>query len=619
MASAAKRAMAHLRQRRGTVTAAVSCAVGSALTWALILAVLLPLSDVVLSHSGAHPSGDGGIGPLVASYRHHWSAGMLRWAYETFTWLGSDLGALTGLLILMTVLVGVHGALRYAHECLGASAAAGVAAGLRRAVLRHCYQLGTSVFRRAGPAQIVERFTADIEATETGLRTILVEKVRYVAWACASVVVALAIDPLLALLYVVLSALVWYLVRLVESHLDRRTQEAREDGAQQLADLQDTLLGMRLVKSFGMERFQQERFNGRVRRFEQDTCRAARAQALGGPLALLVAAVPLALFAGLAGYNVLQHRLGASAGVALCAALFGLSVCAWRLALLRPVFSHMNTRAESLFKFLGTEPEVAQVAGAKFLPPMKQHIEFDKVRLDSESGQPLLQDVSLSIEPGWKVAVVGMNPAEKRALVNLIPRLIDPTKGEVRIDGEDIRWVTLESLRAQVAVVPRDIVLFNDSVRNNIACGDTSYSLARIAEAAKVAHAHNFVQDLPMGYETVVGMHGERLTPGQQQRIGLARAIARNPAIVIVEEPTEPLDDESQGLIDDCLNRFLPGRTLICIAHRIATIRQATKILCLYEGRVSGFGTHRELTASSELYRHLQYIEFNVFAKSSAT
>jgi ATP-binding cassette subfamily B protein len=212
------------------------------------------------------------------------------------------------------------------------------------------------------------------------------------------------------------------------------------------------------------------------------------------------------------------------------------------------------------------------------------------------------------------VALVGPEDMQKHALVYLIPRFLDPAGGEIRIDRKNLRWVTFDSLRAGLAIVLQHNLVFNDTVANNIGCGDASYQLPRIIEAAKIAHCHKFIQELPQGYETPIGEMGHPITLGDKFRIALARAILRDPSLLISEEPHLPLDDDSKSLLDDTYTRILPGRTAIFLPHRLSTIRSCDKIFLIYEGRIEASGDHRELLASSELYRHLQYLEFNEFA-----
>jgi ATP-binding cassette subfamily B protein len=212
------------------------------------------------------------------------------------------------------------------------------------------------------------------------------------------------------------------------------------------------------------------------------------------------------------------------------------------------------------------------------------------------------------------VAIVGPEDREKHSLVYLIPRFLDPNTGEIRIDGRNLRWVTLDSLRAQIAIVLQHNLVFNDTVANNIGCGDSSFTLPRIVEAAKVAHAHQFISKLPQGYDTHIGEMGHHLRIGQQFRIALARAILRDPALMIIEEPHTPLDDDTKALIDDTFSRVLAGRTTIFLPHRLSTIRGCDRVFLLVNGRIEAVGEHKELLAQNDLYRHLQYLEFNEFA-----
>jgi ATP-binding cassette subfamily B protein len=311
---------------------------------------------------------------------------------------------------------------------------------------------------------------------------------------------------------------------------------------------------------------------------------------------------------------LLNGQLEVSAALALVTAL---ACMYW------PVIHWMENRrylrrakrsALVLFNFLDRNGGVGQDIEAEFLPPMSQQVEFDSVILeDPSSRRRLLNDVSFGFGAGQQVAIVGPDELEKHALVYLIARFLDPHKGEIRMDRRNLRWVTIDSLRAQIGMVLQNNLVFTDTVANNIGCGDRTYPLPRIIEAAKVAHAHQFIQKLPKGYETIIGDLGYSLSVGEQFRIALARAILREPAFFIIEEPTIPLDHDTKALIDDTLARILPGHTVLFLAHRLSTLRNCDQIFVLYNGRIVAAGQHRELLAKNELYRHLQYLEFNEF------
>ncbi len=320
-----------------------------------------------------------------------------------------------------------------------------------------------------------------------------------------------------------------------------------------------------------------------------------------------------------AGYVVVQGHLGVVSVAVLAAALVCLywPVCAFSRHGAR--CGAAGKRREALFAFLDRQGGVGQAIEAEFLPPLAKALEFDKVTLQEPAGERrLLRGISLTIQAGQRIALVGPDELEKQALVALIPRFLDPSSGEVRIDGKNLRWVTLDSLRTQIGLVLQNDLVFNDTVANNIGCGDPAYNLQRIIEAAKTAHAHQFIQKLPQGYETIIGSTGHELTTGEMFRIALARALLREPALYIIEEPSVALDDDTKSLVDDTMQRVLPGRTALFLPHRLSTIRACDHVVLLHQGRIVAAGEHRELLASCELYKHLQYIQFNEFAAKLA-
>jgi len=282
---------------------------------------------------------------------------------------------------------------------------------------------------------------------------------------------------------------------------------------------------------------------------------------------------------------------------------------------LRRALRLANRSAGAVFDFLERKSELQQAGGAQFLAPLRDRITFENVTLDSPTTErTLLDGISLEIPARARIAIMGRDEESKHALVCLIPRLIDPKVGRVRIDGRDLRSVTLESIRAQVATVLQSELVFSDSVAANIGLSDPGVTLPRIIEAAKIAHAHHFIQDLPHGYDTVIGPVGHYLTPDEQYRVALARAYLHDPSVVIIEEPSTPLDEDIKHLVDDTVARLAQGRTLVILPHRLSTIRSCQQIIVLHNGRVETIGNPRQLESDSKLFRHLQYVEFNQFA-----
>lgn len=486
---------------------------------------------------------------------------------------------------------------------------------LRRAVYHHTYRLGTLAFRALGPSEAVGIFTRQLEAVHDGLYTVLTviwrEPVKFVLL----LAFALALNAWLSIAFLIFALLVWLIGGQVAAYYRSHERTGTRLAAEQLAMLQESLMMMRLVKGYLMELFNQARVERQLAGYAEAQMRRYRGEAIYRPLLIFLGTLAATVLLFVAGQAVLGGRLGVPRAITLATALVSLY---WPLVHViedRRVLRRSRAAATVVFKFLDRPGEVGQVVGAEFLAPMSRRLEFDAVSLkEPGTGRTLLQDVSLTVTAGQRVAVVGPAEMEKHALIYLIPRLLDPDVGEIRIDNHNVRWVTFDSLRAQVALVLQHNLIFNDTVANNIGCGDPSYDLPKVIEAAKVAHAHHFIQKLPRGYETLIGEMGATLNIGECFRIALARAFLRDPALVVIEEPAFTLDDDTKALLDDTFARFLTGRTVIFLPHRISTIRSCDRIYLLHRGRVEAAGDHRDLLTQSELYRHLQYLEFNVFA-----
>jgi ATP-binding cassette subfamily B protein len=576
----------------------------------------------------ADPYGPGyGILSLVIRGRHTYWGPAVAWLAHwcPWTWTSGEQGAnasraglnpyLTGLLLVAVSLALLRALAMFIMNYSAALAAIEASTRLRRAVYHHTYRLGTLAFRALGPGEAVGIFTRQLIAVHDGLYTWLTVVCREPFKFGLVLAFALALNLWLALAFLCFALLVWLIGGQVAAYFRRQERAATRAAAEQLALLQESLMLMRLVKCYLMELFNQSRVERQLVKYAAAQMGHYRGEAIYRPVLIFLgtlAAVVLLYFSGLI---VLHDGLGVARGITLATALVSLYSPLVNWLEHRKVIRRARKAADIVFKFLDRPGEVGQVVGAEFLPPMTKQMVFDNVSLfEPGTGRKLLEEVTLQIQAGQKVALVGPDDMEKHAFVYLIPRFLDPNAGEIRVDKHNLRWVTFDSLRAQIAIVLQHNLVFNDTVANNIGCGDTSYDLPKIIEAAKTAHAHHFIQKLPKGYETPIGELGQALNIGEQFRIALARAILRDPAILIVEEPETVLDDDTKSLVDDTFSRVLPGRTVIFLPHRASTIRSCDRVFLLHKGRVEAAGEHRELLAQSELYRHLQYIEFNVFA-----
>ncbi len=519
---------------------------------------------------------------------------------------------LIGLLLTGIVLAMLGAALMLLMREMAAQATIEAATRLRRAVYHHTFRLGTLAFRALGPTEAVSIFARHIEAVHDALFTYLTVSYRAPIKFFLLIAFALFVQFWLALASIMLAILVWLIGGQMAAYFRRRGRQATHLASEYLTIMRESLMLMRLVKCYLLEQFNQNRVERQLSRYSRVQMIRLRGEALYQPLLLLLGVLCALLLLFVAGMLVLSGQLTVASLVALSTALVSLYQPVQRWLEARRIIRRGRDSAENVFKFLERRGEVGQVVGAEFLPPLHKQIEFDNVSLrEPGSGRMLLQDVSLTIPAGKRIGLIGPDDLEKHALVYLIPRLLDPTSGEIRIDQHNLRWVTLDSLRAQISIVLMHNLVFHDTVANNIGCGDNAFTLGQIIDAAKLAHAHHFIQKLPKGYETPIGELGHSLSISEQFRIALARAVLRDPALLIVEEPQDALDEETKALLDDTWTRVLPGRTVIFLPHRVSTIRSCDILYVLHKARIVASGVHKELLGQNPLYRHLHYLEFN--------
>ncbi|QDV36492.1 ABC transporter ATP-binding protein [Tautonia plasticadhaerens] len=512
-----------------------------------------------------------------------------------------------GLLLAITTLDALR---RWAAARLSAR----LGAALRRQIHRQMYRFGQSSLPTEGIGPIVDLFTRQVDDLRDGFRAGLDGLWRLPVLFIGLLVLALALSWQMALFLGVLGLL----VALLASSLLRRSSSsataAERDSAMKMSLLHEDLGQIRTVRVFAIEGADNRRFDDHLEEYREADASRLPFDTRPGPGVALLLGIAGALAFGMVGYLALAGALEPSTALtlALTLGLLPLPLSGW--ARMRRVRRRAARAAFDVARFLDRRPELLQVPAAKFLSPVRNRIVLENVSVEGPTGRRLLEGVSLELPAGSRTALMGRDEDSKQALVCLLPRLLDPRTGRVRMDGLDLREVTLDSLRAQVSTVFQSDLIFSDTVRFNIGLGDPSYDLPRMIEAAKNAHAHHIIQDLPEGYDTYVGPLGHYLRVDEQYRIALARAWLHDPSILIIEEPTVPLDETIKPLIDDAVARLSQGRTVLFLAHRLSTIRACDRVIVLHNGRIEASGTARDLQAESKLYRHLQYLEFNQFA-----
>ena len=395
--------------------------------------------------------------------------------------------------------------------------------------------------------------------------------------------------------------------------LGRRIRRSVEDSQTRLGELsqilQETVSGNRIVKAFGMEEFEIGKFRGAARRLLRETMRWVRAQVVTSPLMDLLQPVVIAFLLLYARDKIRLHQITLGLFFAFVYALFKSYEPVKRMGSIYQQFQQAEGATKQVFALLGLPEEEQDAPGASTLPPFASEIEFDSVSFSYDSTL-VLRGIDFTARKGEVIAIVGTSGAGKTTLVNLLPRFYEVSGGTIRVDGVDVRDVTLRSLRAQISMVTQENILFHDTVRNNICYGLANVGPASVVEAARAALAHDFILELPQGYDTLIGERGQRLSGGQRQRIAIARAILKNSPILILDEATSELDSESEMLVQKALGNLMVGRTVFVIAHRLATIRRADRILVLEDGLICESGRHADLLARGGLYARLHELQF---------
>jgi ABC-type multidrug transport system fused ATPase/permease subunit len=534
------------------------------------------------------------------------------------TW-GPGPGTLSVLLLLGLGCVVLLALLARWRRWASAVAASDVATALRRQIHRQMYRLGQSALPTEGIGPVVNLWTREVNDVRDGVLADLDGTPRIHVLAVGLLLLALlvsplVVSPLLSVALVSVGLLVWITAKLLKRSAHLRAESDMRDASVQLCLLHEDLGLLRTVRVYGAGDYDRQRFDEHLERYERADTRRLVSGARLNPVVGLLYGAGLAVALGLLGYDVvIDEQLSIGTMLILLVALAGLAFPITQWLAMNKAVRQANRSARGIFEFLERRPELHQELGAPFLNPLKEQIAFQNVSLESRSGRKLLEGLSVEIPAGSRTAIMGLDDDAKLALVCLIPRLIDPRTGRVLIDGHDLREMTLDSVRAQVATVFQADLVFTDTVLVNIGLGDPSHTLPRVIEAAKVAHAHHFIQDLPHGYDTTIGPLGHYLKPEEQFRIALARAYLHDPSILIVEEPATRVDEDTRHFLDDSLARMSIGRTLLIIPHRLSSVRASDYVIVLHNGRVEDFGSPHQLQSESKLYRHLLYTEFNEF------
>jgi len=517
------------------------------------------------------------------------------------------------IVIFVLICTFFKGVAEYLHEVMLEYVGQGVCKDLRNHLYSHIHTLSMEYFDKKRTGELVSRINYDVslilEAVSGRFAKSLMDCIQLPAYA----VIALCIDWKLAIITMIGLPFLVAPIGIVGRKVRRLTKRAQEKVADISSILFETISGIQVVKAFCMEGYEGHRFKQENRVLFRVMVSAVKKAAVLSPLTEWIGMVVVSFLLYYGARLVIKEEITISWFCVFLGMMAAMIKPLKNIGKLNVGFQKAMSAADRIFYLLDTKSSMLERKDAIELPRIRSGVVFDGVTFEYTEGvAEVLRDINLNVRVGEIIAIVGPSGSGKTSLVSLIPRFYDPTEGRILIDGIDIRDVTLSSLRGQLGIVTQETILFNDSVRNNIAYGHVDAPFEKIVEAAKMANAHDFITPLAQGYDSIIGEKGEMLSGGERQRLAIARAILKNPAILILDEATSALDTESERLVQDAIDKLMRGRTVFVIAHRLSTITHADRIIVLEGGMIVQIGRHEELVSQEGIYKKLYEMQFDV-------
>lgn len=511
-----------------------------------------------------------------------------------------------GILVVMFT----RGVFYYGQSYLVSYVGQRVIIDVRSVLFRKFQRMPLSYYDKQQTGTVMSYITNDVAVMQSAIVDNLIELVTEGSILIGSLAMMIYLDWKLSLLTLMTIPLVGFAMKIFGRKLKRSSTVIQERVAEITSLLQESISAIRVVKSFVRESYEIKRFEEQNWRNFQAAMKNVKLSSLLTPTVEFLAAIAVTFIVWFGGYEVVNEVITAGELVAFLTYAVNLANPVKRLSRVYAAIQKAMAAADRVFAVMDLNEKITDVPGAKPLPPIKGKVEFKDITFSYKEGQPALQHISLKAEPGQMIALVGPSGSGKSTIANLIPRFYDVDSGVITIDDHDIRQVTADSLREQIGLVPQETMLFSTSVMENIRYGRLEATDEEVIEAAKAANAEEFIKELPEGYDTKLGERGLNLSGGQRQRLAIARAILKNPRVLILDEATSALDTESEKIVQDALDNLMVGRTSFVIAHRLSTIFNADQIFVVENGHLREHGTHEELLVAGGLYSNLYNIQF---------
>jgi len=520
-------------------------------------------------------------------------------------------------LVGSTVLKGIFD---YCGTYLVNYAGYGMITDLRNDLYTATLKRSVAFFQQYATGTLLSTIVNDVEKVQYAMSSVLAEFLQQFFTFIFTALVVIGLGGRLTWVLIIFVPFVVVAARRIGQRVRTTTRKGQDKLAEIHNLLHETITGVRIVKAFCMEAWEARRFREASRRLFKANLRSAAAFAVSSPLMDVFGAVAIALLIYMGREYIKHGFFTEGVFMAFIVAVFKLYEPVRKFGQFNNSFQQALGASEQIFNFLDEHDEVREAPGALRLAPFSRGIYFENVSFSYSpvaDERPVLRDINLEVVPGEVVAIVGSSGSGKTTLVHLLPRFFDVSGGRLLIDGHDVRDVTVSSLRSQIAIVTQDTILFNDTMRNNIAYGQPHVPQQRVEAAARAALAHEFIMALPDGYDSMIGERGLRLSGGERQRLSIARAILKDAPILILDEATSALDTESESLVQSALQNLMAGRTVFVIAHRLSTVRRADRILVLENGTIADEGPHESLMAHTGTYRRLYDMQFIEVASGS--